>query len=162
MLLACFAGSDRAAEIRRRVDKQIRDDGDAILDEVVVRINAKHKVRVYDPRRTLAGTLTSAVTWGIFGLLAGGLRGLGIWAILGAVCGGLYGYYAEHLLAKDELKRIGGRLPGDTRLGVRFCRAAAVADDAGQARAALDQSPAMAYSFAVRRQLCPMTLHTTT
>ena len=48
--------------------------------EVVVKVNAKRKARVHDPRRTLAGTLTSALTWGIFGLLAGGAgqpRGLG-------------------------------------------------------------------------------------
>ena len=44
------------------------------------------------------------------------------------------------------------RLPGDTRLRVRSCHAAALADDAGPAPAALDQCPAMAYSFAVRRQ----------
>ena len=55
------------------------------------------------------GTLTPALTWGIFGLLAGGLESLAVWAVLGAICGGLYAYYFEHLLTKDELKRIGGQ-----------------------------------------------------
>src|ERR1039457_2088801 len=114
VLLACFAGAKRAAKIRGQLDKRITGGGDAILDQVVVKVNAKRKARVYDPRRTRVGILTSALTWGIFGLLAGGLQGLGVWAVLGAVCGGLYAYYTEHLLTKDELKRIGGRLPGDS------------------------------------------------
>jgi uncharacterized membrane protein len=124
VLLACFAGSRRAAKIHGRLDRQITGGGDAILDEVVVKINAKHKVRVYDPRRTVAGTVVPALTWGVFGLLAGGARGLGVWAILGAVCGGLYAYLTEHLLTKDELKRIGGRLPGNTSAIVAFVQGA--------------------------------------
>ena len=72
----------------------------------------------------LAGTLTPALTWGIFGLLAGGVKGLAVWAVVGAICGGLYAYYSEHLLTKDELKRIGGRLPVDSSALVAFVRAA--------------------------------------
>jgi uncharacterized membrane protein len=122
VLLACFAGAKRAAKIRRQLDKRIGQSGDAILDQVVVKINAKRKALVYDPRRTLAGTLTPALTWGIFGLLAGGLQSLAVWAVLGAVCGGLYAYYFEHLLTKDERKRIGGRLPGNSSAIVAFVR----------------------------------------
>ena len=44
--------------------------------------------------------------------------------MLGAICGGLYAYYFEHLLTKDELKRIGGRLPADSSAIVAFVRAA--------------------------------------
>ena len=97
-----------------------RQSGDAVLDQVVLKVNAKHKALVYDPRRTLAGSLTPALTWGIFGLLAGGLQGLAVWAVLGAICGGLYAYYTEHLLTKDELKRIGGRLPANSSAIVAF------------------------------------------
>ena len=122
VLLACFAGRKQAAKIRRQLDKRLGQSGDAILDQVVVTVNAKRKARVHDPRRTLAGTLTPALTWGIFGLLAGGLESLAVWAVLGAVCGGLYAYYFEHLLTKDELKRIGGRLPGDSSAIVAFVR----------------------------------------
>ena len=71
--------------------------------------------QIQDPRRSLAGTLTPAVTWGLFGLLAsGGWSGLVIWAVVGAVCGGLYAYYTEHLATKNELKRIGTQLPHDS------------------------------------------------
>ena len=44
--------------------------------------------------------------------------------MLGAICGGLYAYYFEHLLTKDELKRIGGRLPADSSAIVAFVRGA--------------------------------------
>ena len=124
VLLACFAGSKRAATIRRQLDERIDQGDDAILDQVVVRINAKGKAQVHDPRRTLAGALTPALTWGIFGLLAGGLKSLAVWAVVGAICGGLYGYYFEHLLTKNELKRIGGGMPGDSSAIVAFVRAA--------------------------------------
>ncbi len=124
VLLACFAGVKRAAKIRGPLDKRITSGGDAVLDQVVLRVDAKHRALAYDPRRTVAGILTPALTWGVFGLLAGGLRGLGVWAVLGAVCGGLYAYYTEHLLTKDELKRIGGRLPGDSSAIVAFVQGA--------------------------------------
>ena len=124
LLLACFAGSKRAAKIHRELNKRIDQGGDALLGEVVVKVDSKHKVQVHDPRRVVAGTLTPALTWGIFGLLAGGVKGLAIWAVVGAICGGLYAYYSEHLLTKDELKRIGGRLPVDSSAIVAFVRAA--------------------------------------
>ena len=120
VLLACFAGQKQAAKIRRQLDKRIGQSGDAILDQVIVKINARHKALVHHPRRTLAGILTPALTWGIFGLLAGGLKGLGVWAVIGAVCGGLFAYYFEHALTKDELKRIGSRLPANSSAIVAF------------------------------------------
>ena len=122
VLLACFAGRTRAAKTRRRLDERIRQDGDAVLDQVVLKVNAKGRALVYDPRRVLAGTLTPALTWGIFGLLAGGLDSLAVWAIVGAICGGVYAYYYEHLATKDELKRIGGRLPSDSSAILAFVR----------------------------------------
>lgn len=77
VLLACFAGAKRAGKVRGQLGKQITSGGDRVLDEVVLKVNAKHRAVVHDPRRTLAGVLTPALTWGIFGLLAGGLRGSG-------------------------------------------------------------------------------------
>ncbi|GAA3064331.1 hypothetical protein GCM10010464_30910 [Pseudonocardia yunnanensis] len=120
VLLACFAGRKQAAKIRRQLDKRIGQSGDAILDQVIVKINARHKALVHHPRRTLAGILTPALTWGVFGLLAGGLKGLGVWAVIGAVCGGLFAYYFEHALTKDELTRIGSRLPANSSAIVAF------------------------------------------
>jgi hypothetical protein len=114
VLLVCFDKLKAAGKARRGLDGRLKSQGDALLDTVVLRVNAKHKVSLYDPRRVVQGTLTALLTWGVFGLVAGGLKSLAIWAILGAVCGGLYAYYTEHLLRKDELARIGGRLPASS------------------------------------------------
>ena len=124
VLLACFAGAKRAEKIHRELNKRIAKGGDAILDEVVVKVNAKRKAQVHDPRRTLAGTLTPVLTWGLFGLLAGGLKSLAVWAVVGGICGGLYAYYFEHVATKDELKRIGRRLPADSSALFAFVRGA--------------------------------------
>ena len=123
MLLACFRGAKSAAKARRRLDQQIAGAGDTILDEVVLQVDARRRVRVYDPRRVIAGALTSALTWGIFGLLTGGVASGGLWAIIGAVCGALFAYYTEHVLTKEELKRIGGRLPADSSAVTAFVQA---------------------------------------
>ena len=81
---------------------------------------------VYDPRRTIAGTLTSALTWGLFGLAASGGSwiSLAVWALIGAVCGGLYAYFTEHLLSKSQLKRIGRQLGPNTSALVIWAEAA--------------------------------------
>lgn len=114
VLLGCFGGTKAAGKARRGLDAQLKAQGTALLDSVVLQVSAKHKASVHDPRRVVQGTLTAALTWGLFGLVAGGLKGLAIWAILGAVCGGLWAYYTEHLLRKDELARIGARLPASS------------------------------------------------
>src|SRR5262245_59371705 len=122
VLLACFAGPKRAVKIRRQLNERITQGGDAILDQVIVKVNAQYRALAYHPRRALAGVLTPALTWGVFGLLAGGLESLGLWAVIGAVCGGLYAYYFERSLTKDELKRIGSQLPANSSAIVAFVR----------------------------------------
>ena len=82
VLLACFSGIKAAGKARRGLDAQLKAQGDALLDTVVLRVNAKHKVSVHDPRRVMQGTLTALLTWGLFGLVAGGLKSAAIWAIL--------------------------------------------------------------------------------
>jgi uncharacterized membrane protein len=115
ILLACFDGHKRAGTIHRALGRRIKGHGGAFVDEVVVRVNHKGAVQTSDPHRDVAGTLTSALTWGLFGLLAtGGWSGLLVWAVLGAVCGGLYAFYTEHLLKKNDFKRIGTRLAPDS------------------------------------------------
>jgi hypothetical protein len=110
-LLACFDGPGTAAKSLRPLESRLRSDGQEALETTVLKVDAKHRASVYDRRRTLMGTLTSALTWGLFGLVTGGLDSAAIWAILGAVCGGLFAYLTEHVLTKTELVLIGGRLP---------------------------------------------------
>jgi uncharacterized membrane protein len=123
LLLTCFAGTGKAPKIRKTLGKQIHEGGGVILDEVILRVNGKGKALVYDPRRTVAGALTPALTWGLFGALTGGgVSGVVTWAIIGAVCGGLAAYYLEHSLTKNELKRIGERMPADSSAIAAFIR----------------------------------------
>jgi len=123
LLLACFEGAKKASKIRKTLNGQIHASGGVVLDEVILHVNGKGKALVYDPRRTVAGALTPALTWGVFGLLTGGgLSGLVTWAIIGGVCGGLAGYYLEHSLTKNELKRVGERLPADSSAITAFVR----------------------------------------
>ena len=111
VLLACYSESGGAAKARDPLDGKLRANGDALLDAVVLKVNAKHKASVYDPRRVLMATLTPALTWGLFGLIANGWVGLLIWGVIGAICGGLYAYYALHHASKAELKHIGKHVP---------------------------------------------------
>jgi len=110
VLLVCFEGLKAAARARSPLDTQLRSNSDVILDTTVLQVNAKHKASVHDPRRVLIGTLTPALTWGLFGLIAGGVQSLIIWAVLGAICGGLFTYYSLHHVTKVELAHIGTRL----------------------------------------------------
>jgi len=146
VLLGCFAGTKTAGKARRGLDAQLKAQGAALLDSVVVQVSAKHKASVYDPRRVVQGTLTAALTWGLFGLVAGGLKSLAIWAILGAVCGGLWAYYTEHLLRKDELARIGARLPASSSALVIFAESS---DPRSLLKATAAHAPATASEAAV-------------
>jgi uncharacterized membrane protein len=126
VLLVCFAGAKRASHVESELGRGVRTSGGSVLDEVVLKVSRKGKAMVYDPRRTLAGTLTSALTWGLFGLAASGGSwiSLALWALVGAVCGGLYAYFTEHLLSKNELKRIGKGMGPDTSVLAIWAEAA--------------------------------------
>ena len=103
------------------MQRKIAASGATVLELVVLRDSSRGKVQVHDPRRVRQGTLTSALTWGVFGWLAGGgWSGLAIWAVIGAVCGGLYAYYTEHVLTKGQLARIAARLPRNSSALVAF------------------------------------------
>jgi hypothetical protein len=98
--------------MQRALEERIRSNGDTVLQTTILQVNGKQKASVHDPRRVLAGTLTAALTWGLFGLVAGTnkLESTLVWAVLGAICGGAYAYLTEHVLTKAELARIGRSL----------------------------------------------------
>lgn len=123
--LLCFADTKGAARARKPFETQLRSNGDAALQTTILQVNAKHKASVHDPRRVLAGTLTAALTWGLFGLVAGTdkVESAVVWAVLGALCGGVYAYTSEHLLSKSELARIGGRLAAGSSALVTYAEA---------------------------------------
>ena len=66
VLLLCFDGAKRAAQIRRPLSRQLGQQGSAILDAAIIRVDEERKARVHDPQRTVAGMLTAALTWGVF------------------------------------------------------------------------------------------------
>jgi uncharacterized membrane protein len=120
-LLLCFDGAKRATRIRRPLSKQLEQQGSAILDAAIIRMGDEGTARVHDPQRAVAGLLTAALTWGVFGLLSGGLIGPIGWAVIGAVCGGLFAYYREQPLSGTQLARIGeGMRPGSSAIVVFF------------------------------------------
>jgi uncharacterized membrane protein len=112
VVLVCFAGKKEATKARKPLEEKLRSNGDGVLQTTILTVNGKHKASVHDPRRVLAGTLTAALTWGLFGLVAGTnkVESTIVWAVVGAICGGLYAYASEHVLTKPELVRIGRRL----------------------------------------------------
>jgi len=150
VLLECFGATKSAGKARRGLDAQLKAQGDALLDTVVLQVNAKHKVSLHDPRRVVQGTLTATLTWGLFGLVAGGLKSLAIWAILGAICGGLWAYYTEHLLRKGEVARIGARLPANSSALVTF---AEIRDPRSLLKATAAHAPATASVAAIGEDL---------
>ena len=125
VLLLCFDGAKRAAQIRRPLSKQLERHGSAILDAAIIRVDGEGKARVYDPQRTVAGLLTAALTWGVFGGLTGGLSGLIVWAVIGGICGGLFAYYREQPLSGTQLRRIGEGMRPDSSAIVVFMRCGA-------------------------------------
>jgi hypothetical protein len=151
VLLACFAGQQAAARARRPLDAQLRAQGDDVLDTVVGEVDTHHHARVYDPRRVVAGTLTPALTWGVFGLLTGG----GVWGavvsgILGALCGGVWAYVGEHALTKSQLTRLGACLPAGSSALLIF---ADTSDSRRLLEAAAGHAPRVASAAAVADDL---------
>jgi uncharacterized membrane protein len=121
LVLASFRGSKTAADARSALRRDVQAKGGEVLDDVVLRVSAKRRVDVYDPRREALGAASAAFTWGLFGLLTGGgLQGLILWAVIGAICGGLGAYYLEHGLSKAELAGIGRGLPADSSVLAAF------------------------------------------
>src|SRR5262249_39122105 len=110
--LFCFDSENAAAKARKPFEAKLGAGGDNVLRTAHPEGEGKRPASVHDPRRVLAGMLTPALTWGLFGLIAGTnkVESTIIWAVLGAICGGAYAYFAEHVLTKSELARIGASM----------------------------------------------------
>jgi uncharacterized membrane protein len=129
--LFCFAGKKGATRTRKRLETTLRSNGDEVLQTTILEVDKHHKASVHDPRRVVAGTLTAALTWGLFGLVSGTdrLESAIIWAVVGAICGGAYGYWCEHVLTKSELERIGRQMPGDSSALVTYVETSDATED---------------------------------
>ncbi len=141
VLLACFRDPKAAGLARHTLGGGLGPHDEEFLDTVVFKVTGKHKASVHDPRRVLVGTLTPALTWGLFGLVANGWVGLLIWGALGALCGGPYTYYTLHHASKSELKQVGKALPAGSSALLSFVET----DDPGRLLAGVaGQSPTVA------------------
>ena len=143
VLLACFAGKKDASAACKPLEAKLRSNGDAVLQTTILAVNGKHKASVHDPRRVIAGTLTAALTWGLFGLVAGTnkLESTIIWAVIGAICGGLWAYGTEHVLTKAQLARIGRRMAPNSSALITY---AETADPASLLAATAQYTPSAA------------------
>ena len=153
VVLVCFDGEKAAAKSRKPLERELRSIGDVVLQTTILQVSKKRKASVHDARRVLAGTLTAALTWGLFGLVAGAnkIESTVIWAVLGALCGGAWANYCEHVLTKSELQRIGRKLPPGSSALLLY----AETSDAATARRADDRAehnakPAPAHHVAAR------------
>lgn len=159
--LVCFAEKKGASTAQRALEERLRSSGDKVLQTTILQVNAKHKASVHDPRRVIAGTLTAALTWGLFGLVAGTnkVESTIVWAVIGAICGGLFAYASEHVLSKDELARIGRSLPPNSSALVTY---AETTDPAKLLAAAAQYTPSTASVATIDGDLVPRVFAGTT
>jgi hypothetical protein len=152
VLLTCFPGARTAGSARRALAQRLTRQGDVTLQTTVLSVDARHHARLHDPQRVLRGTLTAALTWGAFGLVAGTNRveSTIIWAVLGAICGGAFAYTSEHLLRKDELTRLGRRLPAPSSALISYVRSA---DVPGLLKATQPAAPSAASAVSIGADL---------
>lgn len=157
VVLLCFSGKKAASTHQNALEEGLRSAGDHVLQTTVLQVTDKQKASVHDTRRVLVGTLTAALTWGLFGLVAGTnkVESTVIWAVIGAICGGLYAYAAEHVLTKAELERIGRSLPRDSSALAMYVE---TGDPANVLAAAAPYSPSTASVAAIDADLVPRVL----
>jgi hypothetical protein len=149
-LLVCFTARSAAAKAWRPLERQLRSNGNIVLDTTVLQVDQNGKASVHDPRRVLAGTLTPMVTWGVFGALTGGLASLVISAAAGALCGGVYAYHTVHHATKAQLARLGSQLPAQSSALLTFTESS---DPRTLLYAAAGRTPSIASVAAIAEDL---------
>jgi uncharacterized membrane protein len=137
-VLVCFGGRKRAARARRDLESELRSSGNVVLDTTVLQIDAKQKASVFDPHRVVAGALTSALTWGLFGFVSGGVVSLLVSAALGALFGAQAARAHGHHVTGRQLERLGKQLPASSSALLTFTESR---DVQGVPTAAAGQQP---------------------
>jgi hypothetical protein len=122
-LFVCFGGKKSAAKARRLLERQLRSGGNHVFDTTVLQVDDKHKARVHDPHRVVAGALTATLTWAVFGLITGGVVSMISSAALGALWGGAVAYFAIHHASKAQLGRLGSQLPAPSSALLTYAKA---------------------------------------
>jgi hypothetical protein len=115
VLLVCFDGKRTAGKAHRNLARQLRAEGDEVLDVAVIEVDANHKGAAYDPHRMLWGTVTAAIVYALCGFAgAYGAWSVVFWAAVGGVGGLIICYYYVRHVTKSELGRISAGLPAQS------------------------------------------------
>ena len=113
ILAFTFVGEDTAKETVKQIKKSGALDGQVILAEAEVSVDAKGKTHIHEPGHGGIGATLGAVGGGLLGII-GGPAGLLAWTVGGAVVGGVAGKYLGRPFSKGDLKEIGEAMPPDS------------------------------------------------
>lgn len=113
ILAFIFAGEKTAGDTVKQIKKSGSLDGQYIVVEAVVSVDAKGKTHIHEPGHGIAGGTVGAVAGGLLGLI-GGPAGLLAWTVGGAVVGGAAGKYLGRPFSKGNLKEVGAAMQPDT------------------------------------------------
>ncbi|MBE2223881.1 MAG: DUF1269 domain-containing protein [Anaerolineae bacterium] len=108
-----FAGEKTAEETVKEIRKSGVLNGQLIVAEAIVSVDAKGKSHIHEPGHGIAGGTMGVVAGGLLGLI-GGPAGLLAWTVGGAVVGGVAGKYLGRPFSKGDLKEIGEAMQPDT------------------------------------------------
>jgi uncharacterized membrane protein len=108
-----FVGEDRAAQVRKLVDKYQKDAGLKVKAWAVVEVDEKGKAHVKQSGHGGWGAAAGGGAGVLLGLI-GGPAGLLVWTLGGALVGGLAGKYMGHEFDEDELKSLAASMAPNT------------------------------------------------
>jgi uncharacterized membrane protein len=113
ILAFTFEGEDTAGDTVKQIKKSGALDGELVVAEAIVSVNAKGKTHIHEPGHGVMGGAVGAVGGGLLGLI-GGPVGLLAWTVGGAVVGGVAGKYLGRPFSKGDLKEIGDAMAPDS------------------------------------------------
>lgn len=113
VLAFTFEGEKTAGETVKEIKKSGVLDGQSIVVEAVVSVDAKGKTHIHEPGHGAMGAVLGGGGIGLLSLI-GGPAGLLAWTVGGAVVGGVAGKYLGRPFSKGDLKEIGAAMQPDT------------------------------------------------
>ncbi|MBE2221581.1 MAG: DUF1269 domain-containing protein [Anaerolineae bacterium] len=113
ILAFTFAGEKTAEETVKQIKNSGDLDGQSIVAEAIVSVDAKGKTHIHEPGHGIKGGAVGVVGGGLLGLI-GGPAGLLAWTVGGAVVGGAAGKYLGRPFSKGDLEEVGEAMQSDT------------------------------------------------
>jgi uncharacterized membrane protein len=113
ILAFSFEGKDTADDTVKQIKKSGALEGQMIVAQAIVSVDAKGKTHIHEPGHGGVGAVVGGVAGGLLGLI-GGPVGLLAWTVGGAVVGGVAGKYLGRPFSKGDLKEIGDAMSPDS------------------------------------------------